>query len=903
MPHERASGLPTGTVTFLFTDIEGSTRLLTSLGDRYAEVLATHADIFRSAFADHAGKEVETQGDSFFAAFPSAVRALAAAIQAQRALAGAAWPEGQVLRVRMGLHSGEGRLGGSGYVGLDVYRAARIAAAGHGGQILLSDATAMLVAQSLPSGITLRALGEHRLKDLPAPERIWQLEIEGLPADFPAIRSLDQRPNNLPLSANPLIGRERELADVTRLLRDRRLLTLHGPGGTGKSRLALAAAAGLMTEFADGAFFVPLEDAVDRATVAAAIGSALGVRESLDRDLEEGVQVFLREREILLVLDNFEQVLTAAPLLTDLLAHAPRLRVLVTSRSVLHLSGEQDYEVPPLSLPDPARMPPAAALSQYEAVALFVERASAVKPDFTVTEENAHAVAEICHRLDGLPLAIELAAARIRVLTPRAILDRLERRLPLLTGGALDRPDRQRTLRSAIDWSYELLDTAERRLFERLAAFAGGWSLMASEMVCNPQAELGIDTLDGMASLTDESLIHPAMSSDGASGDGSSGDPDSDIGDSAESRFEMLQVIREFAGEKLDAGPDAEEIRRRHARHILALAEEAEPQLVRADLQRWQRRLRREEENLRTALRWALDHGESEIGLRTAGALWRFWHYWGEFREGARWLESMLGLPNAAAPTQARAQALSALAGIRFWQGNVAQATALYEEALPIYQQIGDDKQLGEAYHTTAWAALAREDFTTARERGELALEHYRRADDPVGMALVTAWLRTGEYLTGLGGNAASAVAAAREAVRVFRGMGTRYDEADWLGTLAMVYERAGDHAHAWEAFREAVQVNQQIRNLGALPWFKFGAKVELARGRPDRAARLAAVAERSIEESGGELPVLITGGGDPLADARALLPPDAYERAVAEGRAMTIDEAVAYVLAEPEAE
>ncbi|MGH2489714.1 MAG: tetratricopeptide repeat protein, partial [Candidatus Limnocylindria bacterium] len=399
-------------------------------------------------------------------------------------------------------------------------------------------------------------------------------------------------------------------------------------------------------------------------------------------------------------------------------------------------------------------------------------------------------------------------------------------------------------------------------------------------------SELGIDTLDGMASLTDESLIRPAMAGDASGRNGDS-----------ESRFEMLQVIREFAGEKLDAAADADEIRRRHARHFLSLADEAEPHLVRAGLQFWQHRLRREEENLRTALRWALDHGEAELGLRMAGALWRFWHYWGEFREGARWLESFLALPAAAAPTQARALGLSALAGIRFWQGDVPHATALYEEALPIYRTVGDDRQIAEAYHTTAWAALARQDYATARERGEAALEHYRRAEDRVGLALVTAWLRTGEYLTGLGGDAASAVAAAREAVEVFRDMGTRYDEADWLGTLAMVHERAGDHASAWRVFREAVQVNHQIRNLGTLPWFKFGAKLELARGSPERAAVLAAIAERSIEESGGELPVLITGGGDPLAEARALLPPDAYERAVAEGRAMTIDQAVAYVL------
>lgn len=879
MPDEQDPGLPTGTVTFLFTDIEGSTRLLTTLADRYPILLDAHANIIRSAVADHAGTVVETEGDAFFAVFRSALDAVAATADAQRKLAAAEWPDQLAVRVRMGIHSGEGRLGGTGYVGLDVHRAARIMGAGFGGQVLLSDATGALVAQSLPAEVTLRDLGEHRLKDLPAPERLWQLDIEGLEADFPALRTLEQRPNNLPLSINPLIGREKELAEIAELLKQRRLLTLTGPGGSGKTRLALATARGLLTEYTDGAFFVSLEDALDRTTVAAAIGAALGVRESPDRDMEEGIRVYLRERELLLVLDNFERVLDAAPLVSDLLAHAPQLRVIATSRSQLHLSGEQDYQVPPLSIPDPRHLPPLAALSQYEAVALFIERANAVKPGFAVTNENAPAVAEICSRLDGLPLAIELAAAQARLLTPEAILSRLERRLPFLTGGARDLPDRQRTLRSTIDWSFELLETAERQLFARLSAFAGGWTIDAAEDVCNPSTELGIDTLQGLASLADKSLIHPAAGGD------------------SETRFEMLQVMREFAAEKLEAGPDADAVRRRHALHMLILADEAEPQLVRSDLRRWQDKLRREEENLRTALRWALDRGEAEIGMQLAGDLWRFWHYWGEFREGARWLESMLDLPGAEKPTTARALALSGLAGVRFWQGDVARATALYEEALPLYRDLGSDRQIADALLTTAWAALARGDIAAARERGEQALEYFRRADERAGVALVTAWLWSAEYLAGLGGDAEGAVAAAREAVAEFREAGRPFDEADWLGTLAMLYERGGDHARAWEAFREALQVNLAIRNVGILPWLKFGAKIELARGRPERAVRMAAAAQRSIEELGGELPVMITGVGDPLEDARPLLDADAFAVGVAEGRAMTLDRAIAYAL------
>jgi len=410
--------LPSGTVTFLFTDIEASTRLVAALGDRYEELLAAHANLLRAAMSAHAGTEVSTEGDSFFAVFSSAVAAVAAAVDAQRALGGYPWPADGAIRVRMGLHSGEGRLGGDNYIGLDVHRAARIAAAGHGGQVLLSEGTRALVAQELPVGAAMLDLGEHRLRDLPAPEHIWQLEIEGLQREFPGIRSLDARPNNLPLSATALIGRDGELSAVAELLPRRRVVTITGPGGIGKTRLALAVAQQLLPAFADGAFLVTLEDARDRAAVASAVASALGVREKPDRDLEQGTKEFLRGREVLLVLDNFEQVLSAAPLVSELLASAPRLRIIVTSRAVLNLSGEQDYDVPPLRLPEPQRLPSLAALAQYEAVALFIDRARAVKPDFALTDENAPAVAEICGRLDGLPLAIELAAARVRLLTP-----------------------------------------------------------------------------------------------------------------------------------------------------------------------------------------------------------------------------------------------------------------------------------------------------------------------------------------------------------------------------------------------------------------------------------------------------------------------------------------------------
>ena len=880
MPSIPERSLPVGTVTFLFTDIEGSTRLLSALGDRYPALLAKHNGLLRDSIASHTGIEVNTEGDAFFAVFGSALDAMTAAAEAQRGLAAMAGSEPAIVRVRMGLHTGEGRLGGDDYVGLDVNRAARIAAAGHGGQVLLSDATAALIARDLPESVTLRDLGDHRLKDLPAAERIWQLDIVGLQQEFGALRSIDARPNNLPVSATQLIGREAEVQAIIELLQQRRLVTLTGPGGTGKTRLGLAIAVRLLPEFADGAFFVELQDARDRAAAAAALASALGVRETLDRDLEQGVKDFLRERELLLVLDNFEQLVSAAPLVAELLAGSPRLRIVVTSRAVLRVSGEQEFGVPPLDLPDRHNLPPLAALSQYEAVALFIERARAVRPDFEVTNANAPAVAEICSRLDGLPLAIELAAARIKVLGPEAILDRLERRLPVLTSAGQDVPARQRTLRGAIDWSFELLDEAERRLFARLAVFVGGWTLEAAGEVCNPGAELGIDTLDGLASLADKSLIHSVS------------------GDAGESRFGMLQVINEFAEERLDEAPDASGLRTRHAHHFLALAEEAEPELRRSALRRWQHRLRRDEGNFRAALHWAVEGGDVEVGLRTAGALWDYWHYWAELREGRAWLESLLALQAAAVAGPARAKALGGLAALVYWQGDADRAWALYEEALAIYRKIGDDIKIAQALFDSAWAAAARRDLASVEARAQEAIEVYRRAGDAASAALVDAWLRVEPLITGLGGDVNIAVRAVHEALAASRQLGRTHDAADWLTAFVFVYRMAGDSDRSTVAAQDAVRAWHELGNVGRLPvLFKALASLALGQGWLERAVRLGAAAERFNAEFGGELSDVFGALGDPVEEARPLLGSADHARASDEGMSMGLDELVAYAL------
>lgn len=873
--------LPTGTVTYLFSDIEGSTSLLAVFGDRYLPLLERHAQLLRDAFAANDGIEVNTEGDAFFAVFVSADQAVAAAAAAQAALAAEGWPTHGVIRVRIGIHSGEGRLGGADYVGLDVNRAARIAAAAHGGQVVLSDATRELVERGLPAHLTLHDLGRHRLKDLPDTEQLWQLDIEGLPSRFPALRTLDARATNLPPEPSPLIGRDDELATARELLGQRRLLTLTGPGGTGKTRLGLAVAASLLAEQKDDVFVVDLQDAGDTVAVAAAIAEAIGVRERADRGPEETVAAYLRERPCLLLLDNFEQVIGSAPFVGRLLEASPGLRVIVTSREALRLRGEQELPVQPLPLPAPGTAVTLEGAADSPAVQLFVQRAREVRPDFELSEANTGHVLEIVRRVDGLPLAIELAAARVRLLSPEAILSRLEQSLAVLSGGGRDRPDRQQTLRGAIDWSYRLLDDADQRLFARLSVFAGGWNLASAEAVCLEGSSYD-ELFEPLASLGERSLIR------------ASDEP------SREPRFDMLRVIHEFAAERLAEGPERDQIARRHATWAADLAERAEPELTRSALREWQDRLFREQENLRAALRWAIEHKETGLGLRTAGPLWRFWHYRGAAREGREWLEAVLVLPGAEEAGPDRARALAGLAGLVYWQGDLERAARLYGEALAIRRAAADPHEVAEALRDGTWPLFGTGRLSEARTWAREAIEIYRDLGDDPCVIVTEAWLAMTATISGSGGKIEEAIALAQRAAQASRVAGKPFEEADWLSSLAYLERERGDLEAALVHGRQALRA---FYDLGALGWvgsyFKLFAAMELKRGGYERAVTLGTMAARFSEAFGGELPDSMLRAGDPVTEAAPFLDPKVHARAVAEGQRMPLDEAAAYALEE----
>ncbi len=815
--------LPSGTVTFLFTDVEGSTRLLHALGAMdYAEKLGDHRRIIREACAAHGGVEVDTQGDAFFVAFPTASGALSAAREMTATL------HESPISVRIGIHTGTPLLTEEGYVGDDVHRAARIAAVGHGGQVLVSSSTAALVGLG-----GLRDLGEHRLKDLPAGERIYQLGD----AVFPPLASL--HPTNLPVPVSPFVGREREVADAVGVLvrNDVRLLTMTGPGGTGKTRLSLQVAAAAANSYPHGVWWVPLTALRDPRLVVDTVAQVLGARDSL--------VAHCKDRRMLIVCDNFEQVMGAAVDLADLLVACPGIDLLVTSREPLHINGEHEYPVPTLAL--------------AEGVELFMARARAVVPDFAEVDY----VAEICRRLDCLPLAIELAAARMKVLTADQILVRLEQRFSLLTGGTRDQPERQRTLRGAFDWSHDLLSPDEQKLFRRLAVFRGGCTVESAETV----AAADLDTLH---SLVDKSLLHHI-----------------------DGRFRMLESIRQYAQERLNDSGESNELSQRHAASFLALAEEAQPHLRRDSLD-WLDRLEKEHDNLRAALDRLNDAGENQRVLQLAGALGRFWYLKSHLNEGSRRLADALSRDEVG--TSARARALTGAGALAYTRGDGQAARVHAEEALTLSRQLDD--AWGIAYSSMLIANVMAEDhqFESARLLYVDALQYFNEINDLHSALLASTNLATvtGELGDGLGERTLH-----EQNLRLARELGSDRMEADILAQLAMLARDDGLLDEAEAMLKVALGIESSRGDV-------FGVAVQLGRlssvlirqHRVVVAAQLLASA-RSLMDGLGvtELWWVTRRNEETLGILGEHLEEPALSNAIEKGRRLGVDEAVALAL------
>ena len=790
--------LPTGTVTFLFTDIEGSTKLAQQYPDAMPAILARHHEILNQSIQAQNGYVFQIVGDSFSAAFHSASDALKAALIAQQALQSESWNPVPI-KVRMGIHTGTSHLNEtsaptvySGYATLAATQ--RIMSAGHGDQVLLSGATRELVRDTLPTDSELQDLGEKRLKDLLRPEHLYQLNISGLPTTFPPLKTLDSFPNNLPTQLTSFIGRENEIAELKQELNKHRLVTLTGSGGTGKTRLSLQVAAELLEKFDHGVWFIELAPITDPDLISQTILSTIGVQEQQGRSPLDVLKEYLHNKQPLIVLDNCEHLVSAsAEVVNTLLNAAPNLKIMASSREALGVKGEASYPVPSLSLPDIKNLPVIEQLSQYEAVRLFIDRALLVAPHFVVDKDNAPFIAQICYRLDGIPLAIELAAARIKIMSIEQISQRLDDRFRLLTGGARTALPRQQTLRALIDWSYDILSENERLLLRRLSVFAGGWTLEAAEEVCagverDTQSISPYDILDLLTQLVNKSLVVVMEQSQGR-----------------ETRYRMLETIRQYTREKhLEAG-GSEIIRQQHLTFFVKLTEQAKPELHRPNQAFWLNKLDDELDNLRMALEWALS-GDGEDGLRIITNTTRFWFFRNTPHELGKWLAQLLQRYDK--PDRLRAKSLSIQSQCVVQHGNFDEACQLAEQSLELARTLKDKKAEASSLLNLGQVIGLQGNLELGNTLVQESLTLYQDLRDKIGQASATAWLSNHSN------DMERSKAFAREALRFYRELGDPDRVAWYLTTLAQQTIWDGDLSpHVADWLEEARLIHDQLGN------------------------------------------------------------------------------------------
>jgi predicted ATPase/class 3 adenylate cyclase len=870
--------LPTGpAVAFLFTDIEGSTRLEQSVGTvAWSAIVGRHDELLRAAIESNRGVVVKTEGDAFFAAFATPRAAVDAAIGAQRAIAATAWPDTCQVRVRMGAHLGEGRLRARSrdepedYVGIDVNYAARIAAAANGGQIVVSQALVDALGERGAEGVELADEGLRAVKDFEEPRRLHRVVVDGAADDTRRLRTLEP-PSNLPGESTELVGREDEISLLRGVLAGNRIVTLTGPGGSGKTRLAVGVAQAVRDRFPHGTWFIDLAAIREPGLLEATIAAMLGLRDSPGRSMVEALREYLRDRNALLLLDNLEQLLpVGADVVASIARGAPEVRFLITSRELLRIGGERGHPVPPLDVD--------------AGVTLFEARALAIRPDLALDDASRRAIGAICERLFGLPLAIELAAARVRLLSPALILERLASSLDL-AGGSRDLPERQRTLRGAMAWSHELLSEPERRLFRRLGAFAGGWTAELALAVADPDGTLGVDVLDGLESLADKSLVRiEAAGSDAAAA-------------TVEPRFDMHPLLREYALERLDEAGERGATEARHAAAVAALTQSVGPLILGPQGQPTIRRLDREQHNVRAAIDWALRTGDLDTGLRVAAPIWRWFQQRGRLHEGRDALDRLLATP----PSDARLHidALAAVGGLAYWGDDFVVAGAAYEQRLALAEETGDPLLRADAHYDLGFISMVGADPQALREHEATALELYTAANHQAGIPKARQALVLGVFLTG---DYAGALELEEKNLAEFRAAGSEYQIADSMTFHAGVYFKIGDYAQSWSFVREGLRWFAENDNQsGIARALGMAAIVSLTGGDAELGARAAGATYEVVQKKGVMLaPVKVLHLREPREIAIERLGPERAEELMADGAAAPVEQVIEQVLAAP---